>query len=483
MEKKTLFGHLMEQSWVTMEEAAQVAEKDKATVESYMTYRNDSYLETAVAEKLARFLYESANIAELDGILERIAPGSVDYDPEAQIEILAKALGMKWNEPQPKRKKEDRQAVPIKIFLPQVNERIPASIKVFWELIDSSETTGEIHITDWGVFALDDMDQSTFKYMADKMINAAKRGFTIHVLTPENDEYPEGKTLLKRLPLYLNENINYYRMQRGVLPSSDECWMAFGMKAVLLVRMLPGEPPVTTFIQESAIAQYYYSKMQIQLAEARPLNQHIGEAEPGTIYTRMKSDVHPLMTAYFFEDVPSFLHMPPKLLREVLECNGADEAMIERCQRMSMLRASVRSICRCIQIYNGDHILELLHQEKYTDPILSGVLGIQAFITSDQLRRQLRFFLAETEHTNYTMYIPSFEMDLRLSQCGVSMAIQEDSMTSIMDMSHRSRNFYTTDLAASGGFARYIERLIRMIPPVKKNGSWTRRLLKRYIQL
>ncbi len=484
MQEMTLFGYLMEKKWITSEEAAAVAGTEVAEIESWMTYKNDMYLESSTAEKLARLLYESADIAVLDSVLERITPDSLEYDPETQIELLSKALSMKWNEPVAEvRKRKDKQIVPIKIYLPQCNERVPSSIKAFWELAESVEGVQEIHITDWGVFALDHMEQAAFQYMADKMISASKRGSSIHILTPEADEYPDGKTLLKRLPLYLNENITYYRMQRGTVPPSDECWMTLGMKTVLLVRMLPGEAPVTTLIQEATLAQYYYNKMQMLLAETRPVNQHISEAESTLIYTRMKSDVHPLMTAYFFESVPSFLHMPPKLLREVLETNGAEEPVIEKCQKMSMLRASVRNICRCVQIYNGDHILELLQQEKYADPVLSGMLGKQAYITCEQLKKQLRFFLSETEHTNYTMYLPSFEMDLRLSQCGVSMSVQEDSMTAVVDLSHKNRSFYTTDLATVGGFAGYIERLQRMIPPVKKNGSWTRRLLKRYIQL
>ncbi|MGN0631614.1 MAG: hypothetical protein ACI4JN_09830, partial [Ruminococcus sp.] len=82
-----------------------------------------------------------------------------------------------------------------------------------------------------------------------------------------------------------------------------------------------------------------------------------------------------------------------------------------------------------------------------------------------------------------TMYLPSFEMDLRLSQCGISIAVQEDSMTAVMDLTNRSRNFYSTDLSCTGGFSLYLEQLCRMIPPVKRSGSWTRRLIKRYIEL
>ena len=259
--------------------------------------------------------------------------------------------------------------------------------------------------------------------------------------------------------------------------------MSLGIRAVLLTRMLPGEAPVTTLIQETTLAQYYSSWIQLLLVQTRPLNQHIGESDIVQIFTRMKSDVHPMLTVYYLESAPSFLHMPPQLLREVMTANGADEVQISECLRISMLRASVRSICKCAQIYNGDQILYLLQQEQYTDPVLSGILGKPAYITSDQLRKQLRFFLSETDHTNYQMFLPSFETDLRLSQCGASMAVQEDSFASVMDLTNRNRNFYSTDISCTGGFAQYMEQLHRMIPPVKRSGNWTKRLLKRYISL
>lgn len=481
MQKKTLLGFLMEHKWVSESEILELTGVEPEVLESWYTRKGSNIVSEG---RLAELFFDKVPYRELASVLEQISPGSIKLDDEAQKEILGKALGMDWTEYIPKNQtKEKSQSVPIKIYLPQCNEKVPAAVKAFWEIAAETDTPCDIYITDWGIFALDEMETTLFQYMAEQMLRAVKKGFSIHILTPEEEEYPDGHILLRRLPMYLNGRITYYRMPAGSEYPANECWMSLGIRAVLLTRMLPGEAPVTTLIQETTLAQYYSSWIQLLLVQTRPLNQHIGESDIVQIFTRMKSDVHPMLTVYYLESAPSFLHMPPQLLREVMTANGADEVQISECLRISMLRASVRSICKCAQIYNGDQILYLLQQEQYTDPVLSGILGKPAYITSDQLRKQLRFFLSETDHTNYQMFLPSFETDLRLSQCGASMAVQEDSFASVMDLTNRNRNFYSTDISCTGGFAQYMEQLHRMIPPVKRSGNWTKRLLKRYISL
>lgn len=483
MQKRTLFGYLTEKGMITAQAAAKAADVPLQTAEEWQRTDGLSLMTDDESKKLAELVFERCGKKELDAILERISPGSNKLLPADQTEVLCKALGMEWNDDAAAVHKKEKPAVPIRIYLPQCNERIPSAIKAFWETVRETEVPCDIYIADWGIYAFDDMEQAVFQYCAEEMLSAVKRGFSIQVLTPETVEYPEGRELLRRLPLYLNEKITFYRLPTGTNLPANESWLTLGMKSVLLIRVLPSEAPVTTLIQEPTLAQFYYNWMQLLIAETRPINHHMSERDTVSIFTRMKSDVHPMMTVYFLESAPSCLHMPPQLQREVMKANNAEETEIAECQRISMLRASIRSICKCTQIYNGDRILDLLQEEKYKDPILSGMLGRPAYITSEQLKRQLRFFLSETEHTNYTMYLPSFEMDLRLSQCGISLAVQEDSMTAVMDLTNRSRNFYSTDLSCTGGFALYMEQLCRMVPPVKRSGSWTRRLIKRYIEL
>lgn len=484
MQKKTLFGYLMERRWMTAEEVSSAIGVQPKTIEEWCTGKGAVKAEAEAMQKLMNLLFEKADRSDLSAVLERISPGSTRLDTDAQREVLGKALGMEWkSDTMLTSAKNETANVPIRIYLPQCNEKIPAAVKAFWDVVERTDIPTEIHIADWGCFALDEMEQTVFQYMAEQMMRAVKRGFTLYILTPETEEYPDPHILLRRLPLYLNPKITYYRIPRGAEYPANESWMTLGIRAVLLTRILPGEAPITTLIQEPTLAQYYSNWMQMLLVQTRPLNQHIGETDVMHMYSRMKADVHPLMTVYFLESAPSFLHMPPQLLREVMTENGAEETQITECLRMSMLRASMRSICKCAQIYNGDQILHLLQQEKYTDPMLSGILKKPAYITAEQLKKQLHFFLSEVEHTNYQMFLPSFEMDLRLSQCGVSMAVQEDSMAAVMDLTQRTRNFYSTDLSCIGGFAQYMEQLHRMIPPVKRSGNWTRRLLKRYIQL
>ena len=483
MQKKTLLGYLMEKKWMTAEEVSEAIGIQTETIREWCTQKGAVKTETDTMQKLTNLLFEKADRTELAAVLERISPGSTKLESDVQREVLGKALSMEWTEDAaPVPAHSENPNVPIRIYLPQGNEKIPAALKAFWDIVEHTDVPTEIHMADWGHFALDEMEQNVFHYVAEQMIRAVKRGFTIHILTPETEEYPGTPILLRRLPLYLNPRITYYRIPRGAEYPAHESWMTLGFKSVLLTRVLPGEAPITTLIQEATLAQYYYNWMQMLLMQTRPLNLHIGETDVIHIYSRMKADVQPLMTVYFMESAPSFLHMPPQLLREVMKANGADEQQIAACLRMSMLRASLRSICKCAQIYNGDQILHLLQQEKYVDPMLSGILQRSAYITSEQLKKQLRFFLSEVEHTNYQMFLPSFEMDLRLSQCGISIAVQEDSMAAVMDLTQRSRNFYSTDLSCIGGFAQYMEQMHRMIPPVKRSGNWTRRLLKRYIQ-
>ncbi len=481
---KTLFGYLMEQNRMTAEEISESIGVQPEVIDRWSAQKDAVRTESDVTEKLVQLFFASVQPQELCAVLERISPGSTKLSPDVQREVLGKALGMEWNStPVRPSEQKDSPSVPIRIYLPQCSEKIPSAIRAFWDVVEHTDMPCELYIADWGHFALDEMEQTVFHYMAEQMLRAAGRGFNIQILTPETDEYPDSSILLRRLPLYLHEHITYYRVPGGTVYPSNESWMTLGLRAVLLTRTLPGEAPITTLIQEPTLAQYYCNWMQLLLTQTRPLNQHIGETDTMNIYSRMKADVHPLMTVYFLESMPSFLHMPPQLLREVMTENGADEAQITACLRMSMLRASLRSICKCAQIYNGDQILHLLQQEKYTDPMLSGILNRPAHIRVEQLKKQLQFFLSEVEHTNYQMFLPSFEMDLRLSQCGVSMAVQEDSMAAVMDLTQRSRNFYSTDLSCIGGFSQYMERMMRMIPPVKRSGNWTRRLLKRYMQL
>lgn len=483
MQKITLLGYFIRKGIITAEEAAAAAAVTANKIEEWQIYDCASVPANSESTRLAELIFEKGNKSKINGILEKISPGSSDLADIAKIEIISKALSMDWGENTSGIPRQTKTSVPIRIYLPQCNEKIPACIKAFWQTVEEIEIPNDIYIADWGMYAFDDMEQAVFQYCAEAMIKAVKRGFNIHILTPETSEYPEGRELLRRLPLYLNEKITYYRLPTDARLPANESWMSLGMKTVLLIRVLPSEAPVTTLIQEPTLAQYYYNWMQLLLAETRPVNHHMNNNDLVQIYTRMKSDVHPLMTVYFLESSPSCLHMPPKLQREVMKDNNADENEIAECLRISMLRASIRSICKCTQIYNGDCILKLLQQGKYADPILSGILGRPAYITSEQLRHQLRFFLSETEHTNYTMYLPSFETDLKLSQCGISVSVQEDSMTAVMDLTNRNRNFYSTDLSCTGGFAMYMEQLSRMVPPVKRSGNWTRRLLKRYIEL
>lgn len=478
MQKRTLFGYIADKGIISPEDAAKAADVSIRRAEKWKYTEGISPMTEEECRKLSEFVFEKSGKKELDEIFEKISPRSDQLTHADRMEMLCKALPMEWNE-----EKKDKPDVPIRIYLPQCNERIPSAIKAFWQTVRDTEVPCDIYIADWGIYALDDMEHGVFQYCAEEMLCAVKRGFSIQIITPERTEYPEGRDLLRRLPLYLNEKITFYRLPSAVNLPANESWFTLGMKSVLLIRVLPSEAPVTTLIQEPNLAQFYYSWMQLLIAETRPINHHISDMDTVNIFTRMKSDVHPMMTVFFLESAPSCLHMPPQLQREIMRANNAEETEITECQRISMLRASIRSICKCTQIYNGDRILELLHEEKYKDPILSGMLGRPAYITSDQLKRQLRFFLSETEHTNYTMYLPSFETDLRLSQCGISLAVQEDSMTAVMDLINRNRNFYSTDLSCTGGFAVYMEQICRMIPPVKRSGSWTRRLLKRYIEL
>lgn len=492
MQKKTLFGYMTDRDIITPEDAAKAADVTIREAEEWQYFGGITSMTEDECRKLSEYIFENCSESDLDAILEIISPHSDRLTQEDRREVLCKALPMEWNEDDSGKKedkeknescKKERASVPIRIYLPQCNERIPSAIKAFWETVHDTEVPCDIYIADWGMYALDDMEYGVFQYCAEEMLHAVKRGFSIQIITPEKSEYPESREILRRLPLYLNEKITFYRLPSGVSLPSNESWFTLGMKSVLLIRVLPSEAPVTTLIQEPTLAQFYYSWMQLLVAETRPVNHHMSDRDTVSIFTRMKSDVHPMMTVFFLESVPSCLHMPPQLQREVMKANNAEENEITECQRISMLRASIRSICKCTQVYNGDRILNLLHEEKYKDPILSGMLGRPAYITSDQLKKQLRFFLSETEHTNYTMYLPSFETDLRLSQCGISLAVQEDSMTAVMDLTNRSRNFYSTDISCTGGFALYMEQLCRMIPPVKRSGSWTRRLLKRYIEL
>jgi hypothetical protein len=415
----------------------------------------------------------------LSEILERISPGSTVLEADVQQEVLCKALGMEWEDAPAQ---TEKQQVPIRIYLPQCKEKVPSALRAFWQLVEQTQTPCEITLTDWGCFATAHLEQSVFQFVAEQMIRAAKRGFLLHILVPETDAYPEVQTLLRQLPLCLNPQMTYDRMPQDVTSPVNESWMTLGTQAVLLTRTLPGEAPISTLIQEQTLAQYYADWTQVLLMQTRPVNQHIGEGDVVQLYSRMKADVHPLMTVYFLESMPSFLHMPPQLLRTVMTENGADAEQIATGLRMSMLRTSLRSICKCTQIYDGDQILHGLGQERYVDPLLSGMLQRTAYITAEQLRQQLRFFLSEAEHTNYQIYLPSFATDFHLSQCGISVAVQEDSMAAVMDLTDRSRNFYSTDFSCVGGIACYIEQRVRMIPPVKRSGNWTRRLLKRYLQ-
>lgn len=486
MQKKTLFGYLAEKGFITAETAAEALEVPLETAEQWQWTDGLSSFTNDESKKLSEIIFENGDRSELGTILERISPGSRKLQSSDQIEILCKALRMEWSENSINTvnvQKKEKQAVPIRIYLPQCNERIPAAVKAFWETVADTDVPCDIYITDWGMYSFDNIEQALFQYCAEEMFSAVKRGFTVHIITTEKSEYPEVRAILRQLPLYLNERITYYRLPSDTTLPATESWMSLGMKTTLLVRLLPSEAPVATLIQEPTLGQFYYNWTQILLAETRPINHHMENSDIVQLFTRMKSDVHPLMTVYFLESAPSCLHMPPQLQREVMKANDANESEIGHCQRISMLRTSIRSICKCTQIYNGDRILHLLQQEKYQDAVLSGILGRPAYITSEQLKKQLRFFLSETEHTNYTMYLPSFEMDLRLSQCGVSIAVQEDSMTAVMDLTNRSRNFYSTDISCTGGLSMYMEQLGKMIPPVKRSGNWTRRLLKRYIEL
>ena len=346
MQKKTLLGFLMEHKWVSESEILELTGVEPEVLESWYTRKGSNIVSEG---RLAELFFDKVPYRELASVLEQISPGSIKLDDEAQKEILGKALGMDWTEYIPKNQtKEKSQSVPIKIYLPQCNEKVPAAVKAFWEIVAETDTPCDIYITDWGIFALDEMETALFQYMAEQMLRAVKKGFSIHILTPE-EEYPDGHILLRRLPMYLNGRITYYRMPAGSEYPANECWMSLGIRAVLLTRMLPGEAPVTTLIQETTLAQYYSSWIQLLLVQTRPLNQHIGESDIVQIFTRMKSDVHPMLTVYYLESAPSFLHMPPQLLREVMTANGADEVQISECLRISMLRASVRSICKCAQ--------------------------------------------------------------------------------------------------------------------------------------
>jgi len=496
MQKRTLFGYLTKKGFITVEDAANATNVPFETAEEWQWTDGLSSFTNDESKTLAELVFEKGDKNELDIILERISPGSKNLPQASKTEVLCKALRIEWNDSTANSAnastsifenlnvhKKEKTNVPIRIYLPQCNERVPAAIKAFWKVVEETTVPCDIYVADWGMYAFDDVEQSVFQYCADEMISAVKRGFNVHILTPEKNEYADGRTVLRQLPLYLNERITYYRLFSDTKLPANESWMSLGMKTVLLVRLLPSEAPVTTLIQEPTLAQFYYNWTQILIAETRPINHHMDDRDTVQIFTRMKSDVHPLLTVYFLESAPSCLHMSPQLQREVLKANDASDEEIAQCQKISMLRASIRSICRCTQIYNGDRILQLLQQDKYKDPMISGILGRPAYVTSEQLKKQLRFFLSETEHTNYTMYLPSFEMDLRLSQCGVSIAVQEDSMTAVMDLTNRSRNFYSNDLSCTGGFSTYMEQLSKMIPPVKRSGNWTRRLLKRYIEL
>ena len=98
MQKRTLFGYLTKKGFITVEDAAKVADVPFETAEEWQWTDGLSSFTNDESKKLSELVFEKGDKNELDVILERISPGSKNFPPVSQTEVLCKALRMEWND-------------------------------------------------------------------------------------------------------------------------------------------------------------------------------------------------------------------------------------------------------------------------------------------------------------------------------------------------------------------------------------------------
>lgn len=476
---ENILSYLMELLDVSGKELAVQIDVDTAMISKWKNGKRKIPKNADYGKHIAEYFFQEDFLPFRQKILQvmkEAVPNIEELQEEKQKKMLA---GMLENPVYTSiisggRKEEIQYVTTVQVFDGKETGWYQA-LDTFFQEMQNVNPQENIIMADFGEIDWENVDKVYYDKIYQRVKEVCKNGRKFIIMDLLKDSYRSYRAIFRWLPMYMLPEVEVYYVHERDVAQKQCVILSGGTQVALLGKRTEGEETEriynlykdyhnTTFLKKQV--EYFFSKAQ-RMIHLNPVKDTL------YIIKLMDENIRSGVLTYMLNPMPTFLNMPPELVKEILEENGIEGEEAERIVEVNKTRSALRAKCRYCQIYDIDKIEWGLEQKEFVSPLLSKILGQDIVIKREQFRKQLEYILKQMERENYTVLLPSFQTDVISVPDNISFTVQEDGLVMCWDDKHFDYTIYSTETTMVGGFSDYMKEVLVHIPSVKKKKEWT----------
>lgn len=475
---ENILSYLMELLDVSGKELAIQIGVDTAIISKWKNGKRKIPKNTDYGKRIAEYFFQEEFLPFRQKILQLMEEDIPDIE-ELQEEKQKKLLAGMLETPvsisfiSGGRKEETPYAATVQVFDGKGNGWYQA-LDTFFQEMKKIKSVENIIMADFGEVDWENVDEIYFDKICQSVKEICGSGSKLIVMDLLKDSYQSYQAIFRWLPMYMLPEVEVYYVHEWDVEQKQCFIVSGGTQAALLGKHTEGEETEriynlyrdyhnTLFLKKQV--EYFFSKAQ-RMIHLNPIKDSL------YIIKLMDENIRSSVVTYMLNPMPTFLNMPPELVKEILQENGITGSEIERIVEVNKTRSALRAKCQYCQIYDIDKIEWCLEQEEYVSPLLSKVLGQNIVVKREQFRKQLQYILKQMERENYMVLLPSFKNDIKSVPDNISFTVQEDGLVMCWDDKNFDYTIYSMETTLVGGFSDYMREVLANIPAIKKKKEW-----------
>jgi len=486
METKTSLGFLMEALGISGKALAIELGVDTTAVSKWRNNKRKLTYGSEYIKKIAYYFLSDTFIHKrkfLLEVMEKEKPGIAQAPLEEQVKILCRVLSDNTLQiiATKKNQTDDQYETSMQVFSAKKNGWYKAN-NAFWQFINSKEEKGTIILGNFGDINWKNADVKMIENMKQHVIEAVEKGYKVKIIESIGDAYKSYEVLFRWLSMYINEGVEVYYIEQDIKKQLMRMRVyTYNHEAALVNHCISeqGQEMVFNLYTDPLTAGFYGKWMDEMLTKTRRMIRLIEVKDTVYLGNLLDENLEPGTITYMINPVPTFINMPPKLVREILEDNDVEEEQIEYCILTNKVREKIRMRCNFYQLYDLDQIVKRIEEENYIEFTLSKILKKNIVVTREQFKKQLLHIKEEMQSPKYNVYLSSFKRELEMEP--LSLVIQEDNIAIVWDQEQYDHMLYSQEITFVGGFVDYVEEMFDKIPLIKRKKEWTHKKIKSLI--
>ncbi|MGE4352546.1 MAG: hypothetical protein AB7D36_00475 [Oscillospiraceae bacterium] len=486
MKKDTTLAYFMDLLEVGGKELAIEIGTDTTTISKWRTGKRRLSAESGACRAIAAFFLSdrfSFHRRALEGQLDRVIDGfsTLPYDEKIKglCYILGKGNVQAIEGAHGRRDMVSYQAT-TQVYSGEY-EGWKLSIEQFWAVALAAEPT-QITLCDFGDIDWNTTEPERFRYTSSYVIECVKRGHRVCIIDILGDSYRSYEILGRWMDMYMTDGVDIHYIIGNFTDAEKGSYYMIKDKLALVGYYYENKPELLTYTlyTDYRMLYYYQARVEDYISRSKPVFFKHSLTNHMETVNLMANNLCAFDPTYMVCPVPTYINMPPELLREVLEKNGVAKSQIELCLDTLVKRQNIRHHCKYIQIYDIDAIEERLQLQQTEAYMLSRIIGKSVYMTKEQYLRQLQYVSETVERGEMEIDLVSFKA-MGIYRNEVSLVTQVGRLAIIWDDSRYDNFIYSTEPTYIGGFFSYMENLYASLPPINKNMDWVRHRLREYV--